>query len=124
MANVTLKLEYLTKRSRLEHLWDPPSEDKAAAKEERRRHEERRIRQQERMSRDPRRKVAQKVEDRRRLGENWATHIPVHRIEMNGGGKVGMVDVNGLTRNKLSGSVENLLQQRRRAEKAHPASVP
>eukprot|EP00438_Fugacium_kawagutii_P019725 Skav213554 [mRNA] locus=scaffold263:69592:73184:+ [translate_table: standard] len=111
VLNVTTKLEYLTKRSRLEHLWDRPSGDKAAAKEERRRQEERRIRQEERlrMSRDPRRKVAQKVEDRRRLGD---AHI---------GGKVG-VDVNGLTRNKLSGSVENLLQQRRKAEKAHPAS--
>ena len=79
------------------------------------------MRQRERMSRDPHRKLAQKVEDRRRLGwENWANQsIPVHQ----NGGKVGMVDVSGLkARSKLSGNVDALLQQRRREDKS-PASV-
>eukprot|EP00490_Sorites_sp_Unknown_P009650 CAMPEP_0114638308 /NCGR_PEP_ID=MMETSP0191-20121206/551_1 /TAXON_ID=126664 /ORGANISM="Sorites sp." /LENGTH=250 /DNA_ID=CAMNT_0001850067 /DNA_START=13 /DNA_END=765 /DNA_ORIENTATION=- len=118
VVNVTTQLEYLTKRSRLEHLlWD----DKV---KEDRRAEGRKLRQRERMARDPHRKLAQKVEDRRRLGwENWANQsIPVHQVEV-GGGTVGMVDVTGLkARSKLSGNVDALLQQRRK-ERTRPASV-
>ncbi len=130
---MTTKLEYLTKHSRLEHFdkrdANDSTEDKA--REERRRQEERRVRQRQRMSRDPHRKLAQKVEDRRRLGwENWDQSIPIQQIEVNGGAlgskKVGLVDVSGLkARSKLSGnsSVDALLQQRRREEKTCPASV-
>ena len=128
MANVTTQLEYLTKRSRLEHLSLDHRETEDKAKEERRRLEERRLRQRQKVPRNPHQKLAQKVEDRRRLGwENWANQsnqsIPVHQIEVNGG-KVGIVDVSGLkARSKLSGNVDALLQQRRREDKTRPASV-
>lgn len=134
LANMTTKLEYLTKHSRLEHFdkrdANDSTEDKA--REERRRQEERRLRQRQRMSRDPHHKLAQKVEDRRRLGwESWAQSIPIQQIEVSptgalGSKKVGLVDVSGLkARSKLSqnSSVDALLQQRRREEKTCPASV-
>ena len=128
VANVTTQLEYLTKRSRLEHLSLDHRETEDKAKEERRRLEERRLRQRQKVPKNPHQKLAQKVEDRRRLGwENWANQsnqsIPVHQIEVNGG-KVGIVDVSGLkARSKLSGNVDALLQQRRREDKTRPACV-
>ena len=102
---MTSQLEYLTKHARLEHLSESSKREREAerAKLEERRHEmQRRAQQRERFSRDARKNVALKVENRRKFGwESWnpiAESIPICEVEVgwNSGRKVGLVDVAGL----------------------------
>mmetsp|Transcript_28115 Transcript_28115/g.66053 ORF Transcript_28115/g.66053 Transcript_28115/m.66053 type:complete len:288 (+) Transcript_28115:48-911(+) len=106
VASMTSKLEYLAKHSRLEHLSESSKKDKEAERaklEERRIELERRARQRERMSHDPRKNVAIKVENRRKFGwESWnpiAESIPICEVDAGwkSGKKVGLVDVATLT---------------------------
>ena len=102
---MTSKLEYLTKHARLEHLSDNSKKEREAERaklEERRNEVERRARQRERFSRDPRKNVALKVENRRKFGwESWdiAESIPICEVDSGwkSGKKVGLVDVASLT---------------------------
>ena len=105
LATVTTRLDMLTGRGRLEPL--PQDEDVEEKVVERR---------MERLSRDPRRVVARKVELRRSEWKVSGLDVPMTS---------GSVDLKGLkSRSKLKGlSVEEMLQQRRRDEKLRAAAA-
>lgn len=141
-ADASRMLEGIARSVRLEHLSEGNQESKLKAEreEERRQQalEERRARQRERQARDPRRKVALKVENRRRFGRTdssgglCGSSVPMCEVTVCGEGgheTVGMVDVAGLrsrcqrlnnTGSKSASTVDLLLQDQRQRELQKP----
>lgn len=136
-ADASRMLEGIARSVRLEHLSEGQQENKLKAeKEEERRQqalEERRARQRERQARDPRRKVALKVENRRRFGRTdssgglCGSSVPMCEVSVGGKGgheTVGLVDVAGLrsrcqrldSGSQKASTVDLLLQDQRQRE--------
>eukprot|EP00931_Biecheleriopsis_adriatica_P092567 TRINITY_DN66371_c0_g1_i1.p1 TRINITY_DN66371_c0_g1~~TRINITY_DN66371_c0_g1_i1.p1 ORF type:complete len:318 (-),score=51.11 TRINITY_DN66371_c0_g1_i1:109-1062(-) len=132
-ADVSRMLEGIARNVRLDHLSGDNREAKLKAERDEERRcreaEERRARQRERQARDPQKKVALKLENRRRFGRTSSVcgpSVPMHEVEVSGqagNDKVGMVDVASL-RNRCQRlnpgsitSVDLLLQDQRRRER-------
>lgn len=135
-ADLNLMLEALAKAARLEHLSEENSKElrlKAEREEERLRKEaeERRARMRERQARDPKKKVALKLETQRRFGRAESAGIPMRKLEIigaHGPEHMMLVDVTCIQRNceglDLGASVTSILENRsRRGKKGKPRAV-
>mmetsp|Transcript_97619 Transcript_97619/g.209464 ORF Transcript_97619/g.209464 Transcript_97619/m.209464 type:complete len:338 (-) Transcript_97619:105-1118(-) len=139
-ADLTQRMEDLTRSIRFEHLNEDSRHKeneerlRQGREEERKRHdqEERRARNRERLTRDPHRKVALKLENRRRFGGSsgggegvgeWEG-VPMRKVDFAGSGgseRVALVDV-GMLRSRCRQlekgvSVRSLLEEQRRKER-------
>eukprot|EP00933_Yihiella_yeosuensis_P037822 TRINITY_DN31815_c0_g1_i1.p1 TRINITY_DN31815_c0_g1~~TRINITY_DN31815_c0_g1_i1.p1 ORF type:complete len:897 (-),score=182.05 TRINITY_DN31815_c0_g1_i1:320-3010(-) len=105
LAEINSEIEECGKSIRFEHLEKGAQDDKAqAAREEARRRKEaelRRARKKEQMARDPKRKVALRIENQRRFADiaGKKKHIPLQGYEVHGKAgpeKVQIVDILGI----------------------------
>jgi len=144
VKHITNDIEDLSRSIRLEHLEkNSPEERHNAAKEEARRRKEaelRRARKKEQMARDPKRKVALRLENRRRSddldamsaspkkgkpGQRVKQEIPMMKVEAKGEGgkseKVTIVDVLKIKQQCTfldgSSNVDDMLREREREER-------
>lgn len=137
LIDVDHHIQDLAKSILFQHLERASIEERAAAKaEEARRRKEaelRRARKKEQMARDPKRKVALKIENKRRFsdeedGKQKDRSIPLRHYEVygeKGSEKVNIVDILKIQSQcemlNESGGVDQMLEQRHRSEKLQRA---